>query len=148
MQYKTIKEDETIITDWTNITDSNYQIFRLPGETDAISSNNKNNEGIKLKYTHYYYSVANNIVNSTISDMITKGTGTTNIKQWLASRAISCNSNYAGFRVRYVSSGDVGSYNLYSSYGGTYYNISVRPVVTLSSDIQLSGSSESGWTIN
>ncbi len=45
--------------------------------------------------------------------------------------------------------GIVSSYNLFESSGVSgNLGFRVRPVVSLKSDIQLSGSSESGWTIN
>ena len=133
MQYKRTKADGTLITDWTNIT--TCQTYRAPGETEAekISADNRNDTGRSLENT---------------SDIISNGTGSRDVWQWLASRCINCTSKSAGFYVRYVCS-IVSNTPLYSS-SGDPYSISghVRPVVTLESDIQLSGNSTDGWTIN
>ena len=68
--------------------------------------------------------------------------------QWLASQCVYCNSNYATFYVRFIGS-NVYRGSLYDSYGYLGGDaLHVRPVVTLSSNIQLSGNSETGWTIN
>lgn len=91
-----------------------------------------------------------------LSDLITKGTGKTYLEQWISSRTDYCMSNLVSFGVRKLS--DKGRV-IYST---MYYSIGpsllaeqgenkkanrVRPVVTLEANIQLTGSSESGWTI-
>ena len=67
---------------------------------------------------------------------------------WLSSRCVYCDSSYASFRVRIVYSGGVDRcimfYSNGGASGGTY---AFRPVVTLKSNIQLSGDSTNGWTI-
>ena len=84
-----------------------------------------------------------------MSDIILKGTGTNNKKQWLASRCIKHESWMTIFYVCYVVPYEPEYNGIYSYNGGEatgYYY--VRPVVTLKSDIQLSGNSNDGWTIN
>ena len=152
MQYKRTKADGTLVTDWTNITNGNYQTFRVPGE-ETISANNRNDTGRSLEDTYYYYTVPDKVTQITsdgkkMSDIISNGTGSSYVYQWLASRCVRCVSGYAYFYVHYVSS-RVNSDALYYSGGnsdGSYYR--VRPVVSLESDIQLSGNSNDGWTIN
>ena len=130
--------------------DTSYTTFRLPNETTAIS---KSNPGTKeLEYTYYNYDIANNITTedgytseeaTNISNMITKGTGTSNITQCLASRCVSCNSGIARFYVRFVYSGNVNIDSLFNSYEYFYYGYyRVRPVVSLTSDIQITGTGD------
>ena len=153
MQYKTTKVDGTLVKDWTNITSSRYQILKMPGETETISTNNISDTGRSFENTYYYYTVADKVKQTTsdgknMSDIISKGTGSSSGDQWLASNCFYCDSNKANFYVRFVSN-SVFYYSLYGSDGGLGAGIEhVRPVVTLSSDIQLYGSSETGWTIN
>ena len=83
-----------------------------------------------------------------MSDIISNGTRGSIVWQWLASRSVRCGSDTANFNVRFVSS-SVGYANLYNSNGSSNsYDDQVRPIVTLSSEIQLSGNSIDGWTIN
>ena len=153
MQYKRTKSDGTLVTDWTDIRALYYQTFRAPGETETISSDNRNDTGRNFEYTYYSYTVADKVKQTTsdgkkMSDIITNGTETISVGQWLASRCVRCSPDNAFFYVRIVSS-SVRNYDLYGSYGyssNNYYR--VRPVVTLKSDIQLSGNSTDGWTIN
>ena len=154
MQYKRTKEDGTLIADWTNITNANYQTFKVPGEKEeTISADNRNDTGRSLENTFYYYTVADKVKQTTsdgkkMSDIISNGTESGSVGQWLASCCVDCSSSYASFNVHIVYS-RVSINNLYNSNGtghSSEYN-HVRPVVTLKSDIQLSGNSNDGWTI-
>ena len=155
MQYKRTKADGTLMKDWTDITESNYQTFRMLGETEAekISTDNRTDTGRSLEYTYYNYTIADKVKQTTsdgkkMSDIISKGTESSVTFQWLASRCVYCNYGYAAFYVRSVYT-NVASRYLYSSYGYLAGNTCrVRPVVSLKSDIQLSGNSNDGWTIN
>ena len=153
MQSKRTKADGTLVTDWTDITDSNYQTFRMPGETEKISADNRNDTGRSLEDTYYGYGVEDKVKQTTsdekkMSDIISNGTESSAVEQWLASRCVWCNFEYAHFAVYYVNDG-VNVSSLYFSNGNSSSNIyCVRPVVTLKSDIQLSGNSNDGWTIN
>ena len=109
-------------------------------ETVASESNQ-----VTLKYT---VSTANRSTNKWYSYR------TTNFENkpafWLASPCIDLRSNYCYFRVRYVRSGSVNYYcSLFNSRGdedGCVY--SVVPVVSLKSNIQTSGKTESGeWNL-
>ena len=154
MQYKTTKADGTLVKDWTDITDANYQTFKAPGEKEeTISADNRNDTGRSVENTYYYYTVANKVQQTTsdgkkMSDIISNVTGSGSKSQWLASRSVYCGNSFANFDVccEYVY---VNSTELYNSdgYSSIKYN-RVRPVVSLESDIQLSGNSNEGWTIN
>ena len=150
MWYRTDKADGILVKDWTNITSSSYQKFRLPEETTAISSSNRGSK--ELTYTYYSYNIANNLTTedgytseeaTAISNMITKGTTSSDISQWLASRCVSCKSSYASFFVRYVNRGYVDFNILFNSYGSFYCShCRVRPVVSLAFGISLTGTGD------
>lgn len=164
MQYKITKKDGTLIKDWTDIKSKSAQTFRMPGETETISKNNRNDVGRNVENTYYYdYDVENEIKQITsdgkkMSEIILYGTKSSNDykSQWLASRFIYPSSFYenVSFCIRNTTYDGIGSEGLttklyranneYPGIGSKY----VRPVVTLKSDIQLSGNSKDGWTIN
>ena len=108
-------------------------------ETVASESNQ-----VTLKYT---VSTANRSTNKVYSY------STTNFKNkpvfWVASPCIYLNSNNCDFYVRLVSSGNVGGLDLFHSRGRELGNDdSVVPVVSLKSNIQTSGKTESGeWNL-
>ena len=137
---------------WTNITSSSYQTFRMPGESTTINSTNPGYSP-ELTYTYYYYTISSKVNKTAIdgtsmADLLSKGTTSSNINQWMASSCVNCYSNYAGFYVRFIYSGRVNGDYVFISYGGSdYRDRRVRPVVSLKSNIQLSGSSSEGWTI-
>ena len=147
MQYSRLTENEQTWSNWTNITNPNYQTFRMPGSTETISAENPK-ESQEIEHTYYYYSISSQMADNTdIANMITNGTGDSNVTQWLASRAVVCSSNCANFIVRIVGYGNV-YYSLYNSNGRSFSpRWAVRPVVSLESNIQLEGNSEDGWTI-
>lgn len=145
---------------WSNVSntsDSNYQKFRMPGSTEVINSSNKK-EGPELEYTFYGYGIASSITTAdgytsdlatTIGNMITNGTGNSNIYQWLASRCVSCDSWSAYFSVYFVYGDSVGYRNLFYSNGNnTCYNYRVRPVVSLASGVNLAGTGENPGTVS
>lgn len=67
---------------------------------------------------------------------------------WLASRCVNTSSNYCDFRIRCVYSGDIGSYNMYSSNDAIYcYAYALFPVVSLSSEL-IEGNKENGFKVN
>ena len=149
MQYKRTKADGTLVTDWTDITDSNYQTFKAPGKAE-ISADNRSDTGISLKKIEYdiMYNVAEKVKQTTsdgkkMSDIISSYR-----VQFLASRCTICLYSFAIFSISSVST-SVGGSGLYNSYGSSgKVSTYVRPVVTLKSDIRLSGNSNDGWTIN
>ena len=79
-EYMQYKRTGSTNVDWTNITSSSYQTFRMPGETNTISTDNRGDEGVSLESTFYSYTIANYIKQTTsdgtaMSDIISKGTG-------------------------------------------------------------------------
>jgi len=153
MQYRTDKPDGTQVIDWTNITSSYYQTFRLPDETTLINSENLGSK--EVEWTCYIYGIASNLTVDdgftsdeaiAISNMICKGTSSSDIKQWLASCCVSCDSSGAHFSVRFVGLGFTDLFVSSGFYGCGGYH--VRPVVSLKSDISLSGSGDSIGTVD
>ena len=156
MQSKRTKADGTLVKDWIDIKNASYQTFRMPGETETISSNNRTDTGRSLENTYYDYVVAKQVQQTTsdgkkMSDIISKGTEDYEIWQFLASRCVLDSSGEtADFCVRGVGI-ILEAQFLHCSFDySSKYSINgkVRPVVTLESDIQLSGNSKDGWTIN
>ena len=129
---------------WTNITNSNYQIFRMPGENNTLSSTKPgySSEFIKTIYGYYMYDYITQVAKDgkKISDLILKGTGDSDQRQYLASKEISCYtfaSAYVGF-IDY--SGCISFSRVYRSDGyctTEEYGGRVRPIVTLKSDVKL-----------
>ena len=126
----------------------------MPGETETISVDNRNDTGRSLENTYYSYLVADEVKQTTsdgknMSDIISKGTESSAVPKWIASSYVTCKTGYAVFGVRMVDARmrNLTFYNN-SSGGSRGANLLVRPVVTLKSDIQLSGNSNDGWTIN
>ena len=154
MQYKRTKADGTLVKDWTDIEYSMYAKFIMPGEKETISADNRNDTGISLEYTYYYYSVADKVKQTTrygkkMSDIISNGiTGGNDVTQWLASTGIVCGTSGANAQVRCVGENVRGNALLYSGGDSANIYLYVRPVVTLEYGIQLSGNSNDGWTIN
>ena len=144
MQSRQSTDNGATWTDWTDITSSSYQTFRMPG-ADTSTTISVDNPGISepLKYTYYYYIVSNYVKQTTsdgksMADIITKGTGTSNLSQWLASPYVICLSGNARFGLRTVFGGGVNRGDLFYSYGDSdCYYYRVRPVVSLKSDIQI-----------
>ena len=69
----------------------------------------------------------------------------------LASPCVNANFNndYANFNVRYVNSTNVNTYNMFNSNGNSNSNTyALRPVVSLTSNIQIEKTAEAGvWNI-
>ncbi len=108
-----------------------------------------------VKWTEWYNNsmAANNYVNPVYHDLFhTAATG----NYWLSSRCVSAHSNYAGFKVRCVSSSYVDYSYLYDSDGdGGSSTYRVRPVVSLESNVRIDtdvvgangGSPDTAWII-
>ncbi len=92
---------------------------------------------LEVQQTYYYFSntPSSYFDDSTFHELIF-GTGTA---YWLASRYAYCDSTYAFFGLRRVNSAALYGYNLFYSYSNAYnYNLRVRPVVSLGSNIKIS----------
>ena len=140
----------------SDFADTGNAQFKYPGEA-VINSSNPGTRAVK--FTSYFYSAQNKIasnMSTDIANMITKGTTSSNINQWLSSRCVSCNTKYAHFTIRNLISGNVNNNSLFNSnVYSLYFSYRVRPVVTLKSSISLDAGSNTAhttsataWTIN
>ena len=147
MQYAISTDNGQTWSNWLDITGTSYQTFRIAGSTETISADNPK-ESEEIENTTYVYTISSQITDTNIVNMITKGTGNSNLTQWIASRAINCSNGYAGFRVRNLYNGNMSYDALYESNGDSNNpSFTVRPVVSLKTNVQLERNSEDGWII-
>lgn len=132
---------------WYNITNSNYQTFRVPDDAEAISANNIGSK--EVENTYYEYEIQkqlNTITEYTsdeieiITDMITKDANNEDTRYLLSSKTAKCLTHGAHFYISHVSSGDIKQGIIFYSFE-QFANIKsrVRPVVSLNSNITLEG---------
>ena len=159
MQYK--KDTGSGYGSWTNITTANYQKFKIAGDTDFFGKISNNNivagYSPELTYTYYYYYISSKVKQTakdgtSIANILTKGSTSSGIAQWLASSCVNFSdfgSGTARFDVRHIMYGGVDSSNLfYSSGGSNSSGKRVRPVVSLKSNVNLQWNSTSNkWEI-
>lgn len=137
---------------WTSISKSSYQKFRMPGENITLSSTNPG-YSLEIVYTAYHYNIYGKIKKTTydgktIADLLCKGSSQNNIEQWLSNSCVSANKLMASFGIYYIGDYSAQHRDLYySNEECFYYNRYIRPVVILKSNVKLSGNSEDGWTI-
>ena len=133
-------------------TESNYTSFTYYDEGSGQWKTLGSGESVTLDCSYYYYTgstylsssstayemLFKNSTNSAIQDSY-KGS-TSGCRYWLAFPYVYTNSDYAIFGLRYANTDSVTINNLYFSYGSASSNYSgVRPVVSLKSDISISG---------
>ena len=133
----------------TTWADTSHTTFRLPNETTAIS---KSNPGIKeLECTYYQYNMGDNITTedgytseeaTNILNMIAQETTSSLMSQWLASRYVRCGSSNVLFGVLHINGCDGYSYLFASAEAFFWSGCYVRPVVSLASDIQITGTGD------
>ena len=159
IQYSKSTDKGVTWSGWENMqnatgTGKPYETFKIPGSTETLSKDNlKTSEEIKNTY-YALIQIANEISDTNIANMITKGTGDSNISYWLNTPTTMCMPHFVIFGMPAVRSGNIAAFDMGGAplYGadGTSYNPSypIRPVVTLESDVQLEGSSQEGWTLS
>ena len=147
MQYrKTADGGKTWKPDWTDIVDVNLRIFKIPGKVEI----NNSNPGIeRLIYTDYGYTIEQKGLNTALTELITKGEeNSEEITQWLASRAIQCNTERARFLIHVLNKGKVTNERLWLSnkyLEGFSHNL--RPVVTLKASVKIENQVDGVWQI-
>ena len=140
---------------WYRVTDVNCRTFKMPcAETSTRISSTNPGYSPELIYTEYWYRISEKVKKTatdgtSIADLLVKGTTSKGISQFLASKIVKCSSDGVQFCVGCLSSyGSKSTGLLYVSYNyKDNFGVRVRPVVTLESNILLSGSSSEGWTI-
>ena len=88
----------------SDFADTSYAQFKYPGEA-VINSSNPGTRAVK--YTYYNYSAQDTIasnMSTDIANMITRGTTSSKINQWLSSSCVYCRAYNAYFYVRYLNS--------------------------------------------
>ena len=100
---------------------------------------------IEVTANYYSYSLTNYLTSGNKVHNLLKDN---NNYYWLDSPYVIADAGGAFWGFRFVNNGYVSRYNLWgSNYGASDSSFGVRAVVSLKSDIQLSGSSSEGWTI-
>ena len=156
MQYK--KDTDSGYGSWTNITDSSYQKFKMPGDTDFFGKISNDNivagYSPELTFTYYGYAISSKVTQTakdgtSIANILSKGSTSSTINQWLASSCVSCSSIDVYFYVRDFINGGVYYGSFFSSYGNSSSGYRrVRPVVSLKSNVNLQWNSTSNkWEI-
>lgn len=158
MQSRKSIDNGTTWSDWKDIIDSDYQTFKEPEGTVINSSNTS--RIANLTYTYYQYDMKSYIKDITsdgidLADLICRGlnddnttvsdaSGSANF-QWLSSRCVRCLNNNVEFMVHAIGGSNVGFVRLYYSNGQySAQEYGVRPVVTLSIDVQLTDENGDG----
>ena len=148
-EYSDSTDGQTNWSNWTSIP-SYYGVnsFTMIGSSNTLNASNPG-ETEAIKHTYYSYN-AKTAITSAISESFANMLVDSNNNQWLASSCVNAGSPAAGWRMFNLNSGgNIHYYSLYnssgSSGGATY---SVRPVVSLSSDISLEwNASANQWEI-
>ena len=103
---------------------------------------------LKVTQTYWYNSMANTVFTNSKYYTLFINNGSNLKEYWLSSRCVICGSSAAYFDVRFVGSSLVNACDMLNSNGGNFGNTyAFRPVVTLESNVQLSGNNTDGWTI-
>ena len=126
-----------------NVKVNNTSLIPTTEQTSPQATNN-----LTVKQTYYYIDI-----NST-----NYGAGAKALSNrtyyWVASRFVDCYSLYANFGLRLAGRNADGTYMFYSNSGSRGYYVSLRPVVSLGSDVLItpsstaSSSTETAHTIN
>ena len=124
-------------------------LFKVPGR-DAISTSKPGIE--KVTHTCYWYKLTERIEDTHLVDLLTKGEGNSEyIMQWLATREVQCREK--GTRVDFgllvLANGGVDEWNIWNSPGYGYEpSCSMRPVVTLKSEVKVGEKIDGIWQLS
>ena len=160
--FKTTYKSTTSIGDWFKINGTNeYQIEKF---IDITGTQATDENPITIESNVYEYEKSefeNNVSNDVLAmifDLDDSGCNSVDMsKFWIASRYIIATPASAGWGIFNIDNyrletSMANSSSLYSSDGYELENHQtryyIRPVVTLKADVELSGNSNDGWTIN
>ena len=128
--------------------DNTGNTLGLSEQTSPVTEKSTATNRLKVTQTYWYKSMVSTDFTDSKYYTLFINNGSNLATYWLSSRCVYCDSSYAGFGVRFVNYGYVNACNMFYSYGSTGGNTcAFRPVVSLESNIQLSGDSTNGWTI-
>ena len=132
---------------WNNITDTDSQTFRVPGENTILSSSNS--EKKEITSSEYAYIISDALTTykgyplkraQEISNVICLSSDSSSIFiQWLASKGAKCSENYVSFDLYIINGEQLNCEGgIYKSNGTNICNsLLVRPVVTLKSNVSI-----------
>ena len=120
----------------------------LSKQTSPVTGMSTATSRLKVTQTYWYNSMANTVFTNSKYYTLFINNGSNLKEYWLSSRCVICGSSAAYFDVRFVGSSLVNACDMLNSNGGNFGNTyAFRPVVTLESNVQLSGNNTDGWTI-
>ena len=131
------------------LTETHDDGFHYYNGTDFVVADLSTATGIiiTLKSKYYYYSARSLETIDNESKAYKMIFGEDGTYYWLASPVVGTNTDYAVFGIRYVDYGSVNIYPLWASIGACDFSGSgVRAVVSLATDIQVTGDSTNGWS--
>lgn len=135
------EREQTVTIDKTPITGTELDLSEQKELINQTTSQQV--KDWKVKYTYWNKAILPNDFkdnnNKYYELLIGKDSNSYYPEYWMSSRCMGNNSNYAYFRVRYVSSGKIDASSLYGSSGSYEPNCiyAFRPVITLKSDVQI-----------
>lgn len=135
------EREQTVTIDKTPITGTELDLSEQKELINQTTSQQV--KAWKVKYTYWNKAILPNDFkdnnNKYYELLIGKDSNSYYPEYWMSSRCMGNNSNYAYFRVRYVSSGNIDASSLYGSSGSYEPNCiyAFRPVITLKSDVQI-----------
>ena len=128
--------------------DNTRNTLGLSEQTSPVTGKSTATNRLKVTQTYWYKSMASTDFTDSKYYTLFINNGSNLATYWLSSRCVYCYSSYACFNVRLVDYGNVPIYDMFDSGGNTNGGAyAFRPVVSLESNIQLSGDSTNGWTI-
>ena len=128
--------------------DNTGNTLGLSEQTSPVTGKYTATNRLKVTQTYWDKSMASTDFTDSKYYTLFINNGSNLATYWLSSRCVSCDSSSAYLHVRLVYSGRVTTYYMFCSDGYTSGGTcAFRPVVSLESNIQLSGDSTNGWTI-
>ena len=128
--------------------DNTGNTLGLSEQTSPVTGKSTATNRLKVTQTYWYKSMASTDFTDSKYYTLFINYGSNLATYWLSSRCVDCDSSNALFCVRRVNIRYVGNGYMFGSNGSTGGNAyAFRPVVSLESNIQLSGDSTNGWTI-
>ena len=153
MQYRYSEDNGENWIDWQDITNEDYQTYKIPGTNETISADNRKESDI-MRNNEYIFSPSTYITNDNIRDLVaSEDYVLANAWQYSSETGYTTKAAYTSFRfAQMLSTYDVlrpALKTLYTSYGkNDLYGGKFRPVVSLQTDVKFTGNSEEGWTIS
>ena len=128
--------------------DNTDNTLGLSSQSRPVTGSSTATSRLKVTQTYWSKSMASTDFTDSKYYPLFINNGSNLATYWLSSRCVTCGDINVSFRVRRVGGGYLHDYIMFDNVGNTYGTPHpFRPVVSLKSDIQLSGSSSEGWMI-